>query len=295
MFTCSEVECLGACVNAPMVQVNDDFVEDLTYENFAGVLRRLKNGGDLPAGSLAGRYSSEPEDGARTLTDVPAPVPFDPAAVYGMAGAVIAASEPAGPGADRPAALDGPRGGKADALTRIKGLGPKIENALHAIGIFQFRPDRRLDAGREAVGRRRTETGRPDRARRLGPAGRGAGRSGGGRRLMLQDRDRISHQPIRLRRLGPRRRAPARRLGPDGLVPGAGPAPGSASRSRNRACAAGAAPAFRPGSNGPSCRRTTSATAARTIWSSTPTNPSPAPARTGTSCATIRTSWSRAA
>ena len=138
MFTCSEVECLGACVNAPMVQVNDDFVEDLTYENFAGVLRRLKNGGDLPAGSLAGRYSSEPEDGARTLTDVPAPVPFDPAAVYGMAGAVIAASEPAGPGADRPAALDGPRGGKADALTRIKGLGPKIENALHAIGIFHF-------------------------------------------------------------------------------------------------------------------------------------------------------------
>ena len=138
MFTCSEVECLGACVNAPMVQVNDDFVEDLTYENFAGVLRRLKNGGDLPAGSLAGRHSSEPEDGAHTLTDVPAPVPFDPAAVYGMAGAVTTAPESAGAGADRPAALDGPRGGKADALTHIKGLGPKIERALHAIGVYHF-------------------------------------------------------------------------------------------------------------------------------------------------------------
>ena len=138
MFTCSEVECLGACVNAPMVQINDDFVEDLTYENFAGVLRRLKNGGDLLAGSLVGRHSSEPEDGARTLTDVPAPVPFDPAAVYGMESAAVAASEPAGPGTGRPAALDGPRGGKADALTRIKGLGPKIESALHAIGVYHF-------------------------------------------------------------------------------------------------------------------------------------------------------------
>ena len=138
-FTCSEVECLGACVNAPMVQVNDDFVEDLTYRNFADLLRRLKNGGGLPAGSLAGRHSSEPEDGARTLTDVPAPVPFDPAAVYGTEAAVVEATEPAQPAADnRPPALDGPRGGAADPLARIKGLGPKIEGALHGIGIYHF-------------------------------------------------------------------------------------------------------------------------------------------------------------
>jgi len=138
-FTCSEVECLGACVNAPMVQVNDDFVEDLSYRNFADFLRGLKNGGDLPAGSLAGRRSSEPEGGPRTLTDVPAPAPFDPAAVYGVDAAVIEASEAEFPAADnRPAALEGPRGGKADALTRIRGLGPKIERALHGIGIYQF-------------------------------------------------------------------------------------------------------------------------------------------------------------
>ena len=87
LFTCSEVECLGACVNAPMVQVNDDFVEDLTYENFAGVLRGLKEGGTLPTGSMAGRRSSEPADGARTLIDVPPPKPFDPGSVYGIGGA----------------------------------------------------------------------------------------------------------------------------------------------------------------------------------------------------------------
>ncbi|MYG53601.1 MAG: NAD(P)H-dependent oxidoreductase subunit E, partial [Rhodospirillaceae bacterium] len=94
-FTCTEVECLGACVNAPMVQVNDDFVEDLSYENFAAVLRALKNGDDLPVGSLAGRRSSEPEGGALTLLDVPPPVRFDPAAVYGAPSAV-AAEQPAG-------------------------------------------------------------------------------------------------------------------------------------------------------------------------------------------------------
>lgn len=139
LFTCTEVECLGACVNAPMVQVNDDFVEDLTYRNFADLLRALKNGSDPPAGSLAGRHSSEPENGARTLTDVPAPAPFDPAAVYGVETAVAGASDSAEPAADnRPDALDGPRGGTADALARIKGLGPKIESALHGIGIYHF-------------------------------------------------------------------------------------------------------------------------------------------------------------
>ena len=139
LFTCTEVECLGACVNAPMVQVNDDFVEDLTYNNFTVVLRTLKNGGELPTGSLVGRHSSEPEDGARTLIDVQTPAPFDPAAVYGMIGAGAAEAAPAAPAeGSRPAALDGPRAGKADALTRIKGLGPKIEGALHGIGVYHF-------------------------------------------------------------------------------------------------------------------------------------------------------------
>ena len=139
-FTCTEVECLGACVNAPMVQVNDDFVEDLTYENFAAVLRVLKNGDDLPAGSQAGRRSSEPEGGALTLLDMPPPVRFDPAAIYGDPSAAAAEppAEPPAAGAARPPALDAPRGGKADALTGLKGLGPKIESALHGIGVYHF-------------------------------------------------------------------------------------------------------------------------------------------------------------
>lgn len=141
LFTCTEVECLGACVNAPMVQVNDDFVEDLTYENFSSFLRTLKNGGELPTGSLVGRHSSEPEDGARTLADVPAPTPFDPSVVYGLngAGATETAGSPASAESEgRPAALDGPRAGNADTLTRIKGLGPKIASALNGIGIYHY-------------------------------------------------------------------------------------------------------------------------------------------------------------
>ncbi len=44
LFTLKEVECLGACVNAPVVQINDDFAEDLTSENFLKILDDLKGG-----------------------------------------------------------------------------------------------------------------------------------------------------------------------------------------------------------------------------------------------------------
>ena len=67
LFTCVEVECLGACVNAPVVQINDDFFEDLTRENFAAILRRLKAGEWPKPGPQAGRHSSEPEGGPTTL------------------------------------------------------------------------------------------------------------------------------------------------------------------------------------------------------------------------------------
>ena len=42
LFTMKAVECLGACVNAPVVQINDDFVEDLTVDNFMKILEDLK-------------------------------------------------------------------------------------------------------------------------------------------------------------------------------------------------------------------------------------------------------------
>ena len=68
LFTVVEVECLGACCNAPMVQINDDYYEDLTAENFKSVLESLKRGEKPEPGSRAGRKGSEPEDGLTTLT-----------------------------------------------------------------------------------------------------------------------------------------------------------------------------------------------------------------------------------
>jgi NADH-quinone oxidoreductase subunit E len=70
-FTLSEVECLGACVNAPVVQHNgDDFFEDLTPENVVKVLDGLKSGKELKVGSQTGRLTSLGVEGATCLKDV---------------------------------------------------------------------------------------------------------------------------------------------------------------------------------------------------------------------------------
>lgn len=58
LFTLKEVECLGACVNAPIVQINDDFAEDLTSENFFKILDELKAGKAFKVGSQTGRQCS---------------------------------------------------------------------------------------------------------------------------------------------------------------------------------------------------------------------------------------------
>ena len=60
-FTVVEVECLGACCNAPMVQINDDYYEDLDEENFRKILLNLKNNKSNKVGSQIGRKSSQPE------------------------------------------------------------------------------------------------------------------------------------------------------------------------------------------------------------------------------------------
>ena len=67
-FTVVEVECLGACCNAPMVQINDYYYEDLTPESFKSVLEALKRGEKPEPGSVVGRTGSEPESGLTTLT-----------------------------------------------------------------------------------------------------------------------------------------------------------------------------------------------------------------------------------
>ena len=67
-FSWLEVECLGACCNAPMVQINDDYYEDLTAENFEALLDDLAAGRAVKAGSQTGRRTSEPVGDLTSLT-----------------------------------------------------------------------------------------------------------------------------------------------------------------------------------------------------------------------------------
>jgi NADH-quinone oxidoreductase E subunit len=68
VFTMTEVECLGACVNAPILQVDDDFYEDMDAEKVAHLLAALRRGERPTPGSMAGRQTSAPEGGPTTLT-----------------------------------------------------------------------------------------------------------------------------------------------------------------------------------------------------------------------------------
>jgi NADH-quinone oxidoreductase E subunit len=78
-FTLVEVECLGACVNAPMVQINDDYYEDLDAESTERILDALARGEKPPAGSQKGRRSSCPEGGPTTLKEFAARAGIAPA------------------------------------------------------------------------------------------------------------------------------------------------------------------------------------------------------------------------
>ena len=66
-FTLGEVECSGACVNAPVVQIGDDYYEDVSAEAMAKIIDALKRGETPKAGSQIGRRSSEPVGGPTTL------------------------------------------------------------------------------------------------------------------------------------------------------------------------------------------------------------------------------------
>ncbi len=70
LFTMTEVECLGACVNAPILQVNDDFYEDMDAASTKKLLQSLKDGKPPPVGSMTGRQGSAPEGGPTTLLDI---------------------------------------------------------------------------------------------------------------------------------------------------------------------------------------------------------------------------------
>ncbi len=70
VFTMTEVECLGACVNAPILQVDDDFYEDMDAGKVTSLLAALRRGERPPPGSMAGRQTSAPEGGPTTLTSL---------------------------------------------------------------------------------------------------------------------------------------------------------------------------------------------------------------------------------
>ena len=63
----TEVECLGACVNAPMVQINDDYFEDLNNEKIEIIINQILDGKKPKPGSYKGRINSEPENNRTTL------------------------------------------------------------------------------------------------------------------------------------------------------------------------------------------------------------------------------------
>jgi NADH-quinone oxidoreductase subunit E len=73
LFTMTEVECVGACVNAPILQVNDDFFEDMDAEATERLLEALKRGEFPKPGSVKGRQTSAPEGGPVTLNSLDFP------------------------------------------------------------------------------------------------------------------------------------------------------------------------------------------------------------------------------
>ena len=70
--TCSwmEVECLGACINAPMMQINNDYYEDLDKEKTEKIINQIQNGEKPNPGSYRGRKNSEPENNRKTLLNI---------------------------------------------------------------------------------------------------------------------------------------------------------------------------------------------------------------------------------
>lgn len=191
-FTWEEVECLGACTNAPMAQIGKDYYEDLTAEGFAKLLDDLAAGKVPVPGPQNGRYASEPKSGLTSLKEydsgktqynasaqravdlgetvkriqgdeVPILTPWvgKDGVVAGRAAAAPAPKAPAAPKpavkqaaeakkapakkAEAPAVeekepevLEEARGGKADDLKLLKGVGPKLEETLNGLGFFHF-------------------------------------------------------------------------------------------------------------------------------------------------------------
>jgi NADH-quinone oxidoreductase subunit E len=205
-FSWEEVECLGACTNAPMAQIGKDYYEDLTPESLRDLIARFSKGEVPVPGPQNGRYASEPLGGLTSLkehevgrkrynasvqeavdigetvkridgTEVPLltpwlgksgskpakadkaeakaepkpskAVPADATGATVQEAQAISAAKPAAASAAKATAADGAvstkpeslaaaRGGKADDLKQIKGIGPKLEILCNSLGFYHF-------------------------------------------------------------------------------------------------------------------------------------------------------------
>ena len=158
-FSWEEVECLGACANAPMAQVGKDYYEDLTAVRLGEIIDEMA-AGEIPApGPQNGRFAAEPLAGLTSLTAHAAGREALNASV-GLASTQGDAlkridgtelplimpwlnSDDRGPALDpsasaRPTTLAKARDGGPDKLTKIKGIGPKLQELLFSMGFFHF-------------------------------------------------------------------------------------------------------------------------------------------------------------
>jgi len=175
-FSWEEVECLGACANAPMAQIGKDYYEDLTAERLGEIIDEMAAGKVPVPGPQQGRYAAEPAGGLTSLkdheagrakynasaqaavdigdtikridgTEVPLLTPWisdgdvatkpRPTKVTPIA-KPAPTPEPAPVEGAKPAGLSEARGGQADDLKKIKGVGPKLEKLLNRLGFFHF-------------------------------------------------------------------------------------------------------------------------------------------------------------
>ncbi len=163
-FSWEEVECLGACANAPMAQIGKDYYEDLTADRLRALIDRFAAGEVPVPGPQNGRYASEPITGLTSLkeydsgrtqynasaqaavdlgdsvkridgTEVPLLTPWLGRAAKAAPAAGAQGSVGAG---QKPKGLKAARKGKSDDLKKIKGVGPKLETLLHGLGYFHF-------------------------------------------------------------------------------------------------------------------------------------------------------------
>ncbi|NOX41516.1 MAG: NADH-quinone oxidoreductase subunit NuoE [Alphaproteobacteria bacterium] len=160
-FSWEEVECLGACTNAPMVQIGKDFYENLTADKFRQILTAFARGEVPVPGPQNGRYAAEPLSGLTSLKEFESGRDAHNASVALAVGfgdtikriqgdevpilkpvkarkAKASGNKTAGGAAQKPAMLTAANNGAGDDLKQIEGVGPALEKQLNELGIWHF-------------------------------------------------------------------------------------------------------------------------------------------------------------